>query len=78
MKSFDMKAALQRFSPAAAFTGACIYAGSSLALDITPTGPIGTALTGAKDDAVGVGGMVIGLVAGIIVIGIVIGLLRKA
>lgn len=89
LKCFDAKTALirflpsketcERFAPAALFTAGSLAVGNSFAgMALTDTDPIPVAIKAAKDDAVTVGGLVIGIVAALIVIGLVIQLLRKA
>lgn len=89
LKSFDVKAALMRFcpsrstcdrfAPSALFTAGSLAVGESFAgMALTDADPIPTAIKAAKDDAVTVGGLVIGIVAALIVIGLIIQLLRKA
>jgi hypothetical protein len=54
---------------------AAIGAQTAMALDTTA---VGTALTAAQGDGEAVGGMVITVVAGLVVVGIIIGLIKKA
>lgn len=47
------------------------------ALDVTPTGDVATAITGAQTSASTVGGYVVAAVASLIVVGLVITMVRK-
>ena len=50
----------------------------AFALDVTETGPIATALDGAKSDALGVGELVIGTVVALTVVALVLKMISKA
>lgn len=64
---------------AVAGTGLATFGQTALAaLDTSATGPTATALTAAQTSGENVGAMVIGVVAGLVVIGIIITLVKKA
>lgn len=50
---------------------------ASSAMAAVDTAAVGTALTNAQTSAEGVGGMVIAVVAGLVVVGVIIGLVKK-
>lgn len=73
------KFGLSKWSKVVSVNSGMVFAGSAFAaLDTTSTGAIGTALTGAVTDSVAAGALVIACVAGVVVIGMVIQMVRKA
>ncbi|MEJ1461770.1 MAG: major capsid protein [Candidatus Sedimenticola sp. (ex Thyasira tokunagai)] len=65
---------LVRFGKWVAAGAASLGASAAMALDTTA---VGTAITGAKTDALAVGDMVIGAVAALVVVGIVLTIIKK-
>ncbi len=65
------------FASVATGTTALLASASAWALDVTATGEVATAITQAQTDASTVGGYVVAAVAGLIVVGLVITMVRK-
>lgn len=59
---------------AIAATGAMVASGAAMAIDTTA---VGTAITAAETDALTTGEFVIGTVASLVVVGLIIGLVKK-
>ena len=76
-----MKKMLQKFNPVPSFRNACIglagFAAANSAFAAVDTAAVETAIEASVGDAETVGGYVIAAVAALVVIGLIIGVVRK-